>query len=202
MIDYSISFLPFLEPMIGLAVALNLAYIALPRFRYREQIQEHVKEKLEEVKNASEKLKNSPWYKNISRMASIKDGLSKEDKKDFPSGWWSFWYVFLFEKHVDRWVVIIFTCVLISLLALSSAHSAGFYGSILSLDTLSVFSGSNFHIWFAVVIILGITPVLAVMLGSFAVVAGACKYTSTEIQKMKYDFKDDVQNASAPEAKK
>ena len=90
-----VSWLPLLEPMAGAALAINLAYVNLERFRYRKDIRDcarqelekvnHVRQELEKVNHVRQELErikdnkigkhwhNSQLYQDVLRLAALPD---------------------------------------------------------------------------------------------------------------------------------
>ena len=199
MLDYTASFLPKLEPMLGIAFALNLAYIGLPRFRYREQIQNHTRDKLGPLSNATDETKSTSWYKALSRMAKMNNGEKASNKADFPSEIWAKLYAFLFENHWDRRVVVSFCMILVALLSIGVAHSTEHYGSIFGGGFLWVFSGGMFHFWFIAILLVGLWPCFLAWQGS-KVVKDACNYADRQIKDMEITMQAGVGAVDTPAA--
>lgn len=102
-----------LEPLASAALAINLAYLGLARFRYREKIREaadtqrRVFEPAE--KSAPENIKSMRYYKQLRELCS----LSNHDVDDIPNanrearisnGIWSHVYHHLYRRHLDRYI--------------------------------------------------------------------------------------------------
>ena len=191
MIDFSLSVLPHLEPFAGIAFALNLAYIGLPRFRYRARIQEHVADKLKEIDGSPHNFVDTEWYKGPQRLARMKDDASDISKTELPRESWALGYSRIFERHGDKATAVFFASVLGMLLALGSAHSAEHYGSLFGYSFMGVFSGAMFHFWFVSITIMALTPVYFVWRGN-GVVHGACDYADKQFKNMKKSMQSKV----------
>jgi len=67
-----ISLLPSLEPICGGALALNLAYLNLDRFRYAQRLKEAARDSLARVDNSVPKAnKNLPWWKHLISISEL-----------------------------------------------------------------------------------------------------------------------------------
>lgn len=169
--------------MLGIAFALNLAYIGLPRFRYREQIQNHTRDKLGQFSSGADDIKDTSWYKTLLRMAKLNNGEKITRNDPFPKETWARSYLVLFENHRDRHIVVFFCLILVALLSIGVAHSVGQYGSIFGTEFLWIFSGKAFHYWFIAILGFGLWPCFLVWKGS-SVVKDACEYADRQIKDM------------------
>tara|TARA_B110000908_G_C10212633_1_gene431055 strand:+ start:1050 stop:1595 length:546 start_codon:yes stop_codon:yes gene_type:complete len=106
-----------LEPIFGSALALNLAYLNLKKFRYRDEISETAKEKIQQT---PDEVHDAKWYKVIANLASGKLSWGV-----FGSLWGILYAVF-FHTRLDRGVSIIATVISAYYLALGVAHSVGY----------------------------------------------------------------------------
>jgi hypothetical protein len=128
------SLLPAVEPIAGAALALNLAYLNLDRFRYRRDIYKHACKQLESLngaKNQLDALPNGHVYKFITRLGTMPDpdkkeslGFSASDDSDH-SGFWWFVYRYVFEKHQDMAACYVLTGVALVALLLGVASNVG-----------------------------------------------------------------------------
>lgn len=186
LIDFSTSVLPHLEPFAGVAFALNLAYIGLPRFRYRERIQEHVVKKLQDIDGEPHQFGDTDWYKATARLArlNVSGGSSAVENAKLPKESWGSSYTLLFERHRDKAFSIALSFLLGAILALGSAHTAGRFGSVLGFDIMPMFGDGAFNFWFWLIAFAALTPVFFVYRGNY-VVRGACQYADTQINDMK-----------------
>lgn len=185
--------------MIGIAFALNLAYIGLPRFRYREQIQNHTKKRLDDLPGVTAKIKTTSWYGALSRMAKMNNGESVTKKSDLPKERWAIIYLGLFESHRDRRLVVWLCLGLVILLSLGVAHSAKHYGTLPNgYNFLWIFSGGMFHIWFSVIFLVGLWPCFLVWQGS-GVVKEACNYANRQIEDMEKTMQAGVEALDKPD---
>lgn len=185
-----------LEPILGVALALNLAYIGLPRFRYRSKIAKAVQELMAACgwKEPSEELSNRKWYKAVARLARLDiykgSFFSKSPSNDF-KGAWVFWYEWIFMCHVDRSIAVVSSFLAITLMALGVIHSIPIYGWYEGLFTKEI---TYLIFWF--VIFLCILPVLFVFLGKY-VVDRAIADAKAEIEDLADEKQGNVTKASA-----
>ena len=197
MIDFAVSVLPHLEPFAGLTFALNLAYIGLPRFRYRQRIQSHVSEKLKEIDGEPHQFEETEWYKGPARLAALKDDRSDTSDANLPKESWATGYSRIFERHRDRQTCIALSSFAGILLALGSAHSAEHFGSIIGFDLMWLFGDASFEYWFLLLTLCALFPVYMVYRGNMVVV-GACDYADTQIRDMKKAKQAKVANLENP----
>ncbi|MER9274406.1 hypothetical protein [Mesorhizobium sp. M0520] len=100
-----------LEPLAGAALAINVAYLGLVRFRYRDQIRDGARVELRifepSDKPAPANIKSMKMYKQLCELCA----LSNHDLVDVPhaikdarinGGFWSQIYHYLYRKHNDR----------------------------------------------------------------------------------------------------
>jgi hypothetical protein len=187
-----------LEPIAGISFALNLAYLGLQRFRYRQAIKEHVSKSMGELSNASQNTKDTRLYKAIARLSS----LSETDRKLFKSsdknanltGAWSFFYERLFECNQDRIITILgslLSALVIILGVFHSTNASCFAENLFKFDYISY--------WICGIILAQVLPVSFVVLGNF-VVSGAKQFSENHIEDLKKTMKDQAANAKVPPA--
>lgn len=171
------SLLPQLEPIAGAALAINLAYVNLPRFRYRNRIRERARAKIEELRlGDQERLPDnylvSEAYKQVRRLAFLPDydyDQSEEERKtlkeellivDWPDGLWSKVYKRVFERNTD-----IVTSIILA--ALSCLYLlSGVLVSIGFLNPINCITNSNdiaYH--FIILVVSMFFPAFAIYLG-------------------------------------
>lgn len=116
-----ISLLPNLEPIFGGGLALNLAYLNLPQFRFREKISRQANDK---VSNAPEAVHQTKWFKLIKSLGHQADPSTTE--KVSMALWGKHWgaiYLLFFHKPVDRWLAGFLTVMCAFYLCMGVAHS-------------------------------------------------------------------------------
>lgn len=133
------SLLPAVEPIAGAALALNLAYLNLDRFRYRKEIYKHACTQLDTLngdKDQLDALPNGHSYKFITRLGTMPDpdkkesfGFDTRDDSDH-SGFWWFVYRYLFEKRQDMALCYFLTGIALIALILGVANNVGQWGSL------------------------------------------------------------------------
>lgn len=182
-----------LEPVLGISFALNLAYIGLPRFRYREKIRDHVRQKMDEMQDIPEQTCATDWYKQIFRLGQLEnnDGDAGENKQSvkLPSEIWSKLYGFLYERHLDRAIVFMAALSCAILLFAGVAHELSY------LDfSRPAFTRTYIHWWFWATAFAACLPVGLVFMGGY-VVNGAVTFVNNNTRNLKITFQRDAQAA-------
>lgn len=188
-----ISLLSKLEPILGITFALNLAYIGLPRFRYRENIRDYVRSRLDEMKDIPEQHCDTDWYKQVMRLSNLEnhDGSAEaQSSGKMPSENWAFFYVKIFEKHRDRHLVCgaAFFCAV--LLFLGVAHELSFLAF-----TKAPFVKGYIEWFFWVCAAMAALPVFFVLNGGW-VVRRAKSFAEASIKNLKKTFQKQAQEAA------
>lgn len=199
--DFSLSLLPDLQPILGGAFALNLAYIGLPRFRYREKIRIHVRQKLDEIKDPPANIRETAWYQQVARLAALgnNDGMEEEAKKNkkkkasMPSEIWTKTYTWYFEYHQDRYIVFFLALICFSLSSIGVAHEIEYMGSL-----INIFNKDIIGYWFWFTIVSAAIPVITVFTGRY-VVRSACQYSDRQIKDLARQFQKGAQEAELPQ---
>lgn len=198
-----VSVLSSLEPSLGISFALNLAYIGLPRFRYREEVRGHVSEILQSSFNGNEDQQvKLGWYQTLARLAGKEITATgvKIGKGVLPDGVWSKSYLF-FDKKVDRFLAISSCVASAGLIFLGVGHSIGQMVTVLGFELQSYFSFENIGCWYTLVFVMTVFPLLFVQFGSYFV-ACAKGYSSKQIADILATMQANVLNAKKPETKK
>lgn len=181
----SFSKLPELEPILGAALALNSAYLALDRFRHRIKIRNHASRKLEIFQPNGEpppkRLTDSKYYKTLALLAGLPDN-DKEvgqngGKAKVPMGWGTVYGV-LFHNHHDRHVAWLFVGVASILLIVGVGHAT-------SIDQFSqcLFTVRNIGWSFFLGLVMIAYPTIAAWLG-FNVVRSLTVYCTDEVDEL------------------
>ena len=129
-----VSLLPSLEPMAGAALAFNLAYLSLPRFRYRHAIRETAGKQLSTLRpddgsDVPEHFRRSKLYREVEWLAALPDNhpaSSNDDSKNNgqrPSGLVARFYANLFNRHQDRFISMVMTGICLLSFFFGTAHS-------------------------------------------------------------------------------
>lgn len=187
------SLLSELEPILGISFALNLAYIGLQRFRYRETIKKHAAQKLDELSDIPTQTCETDWYKQILRLRALEKNDGSDDAntapEKMPSEVWAHLYVALYEKHLDKKIVegVAFICA--CLIFLGVAHELEHLSF-----TRPAFSSDYIVYWFWLVAIFAVLPVCFVGVGRF-VVNGALDFVNHSIKNLKKTFQRQAQEA-------
>ncbi len=109
-----------LEPLAGAALAINLAYLGLTRFRYRDQIRKGAESERKIFEQADrpapENIRKMAYYKQLCELCD----LSNFDIEDVPNAnkdaringsVWSWLYHHIFRRHRDRYVTYLFVAL-------------------------------------------------------------------------------------------
>lgn len=191
MVQESVSLLSILEPALGISFTLNLAYIGLPRFRYRDAIREFVRKKMEEMEDIPEQHKGTDWYRQIERLGNLSEGSDPAGKKMIllPPELWAFFYSKFYEKPFDRFLSISAAVVCAMLV---------FLGVALQLNILEfmapAFSENQMAKWFWFTAVSALLPVIAVIFGNISM-SGALDFVSRSTRNLKITFQKDVLSA-------
>jgi hypothetical protein len=119
-----------LEPLLGAAIVLNLAYLNLPEFAYMVELRAIAAERLAKLDRVVVQVnKDTPWFKALMQLATVetRGGLPTASKPQWLnlSGTWGFIYNLLFYRSVGRTVSVIFTAYTLILLMLAVGNEAG-----------------------------------------------------------------------------
>ncbi|MER8955793.1 hypothetical protein NKJ46_34055 [Mesorhizobium sp. M0166] len=139
------SMLPQLEPVLGAALGLNLAYLNLAVFAYITRISDSVSESLAAVEaSATDAVKDTIWYGQLRAIADVKTIdknriLIPETRwiNTPPSVWGILFNVFFFWR-LGKLLSIVLTVFVAFMLILGTAHSAGIIGWFLCKDANSI----------------------------------------------------------------
>ncbi|MEP0990019.1 hypothetical protein [Tateyamaria sp.] len=111
-----------LEPLLGGSLAINLAYLNLATFRYRDQLAEAARSKLT---NAPATVFETDWYKDIKSLA---DQTSTDSVRlRWHRSSWGTAYFLLFHWQIDRAISVLMTGVSVLYLFLGVAHNVGMF---------------------------------------------------------------------------
>lgn len=169
--DAAASLLPSLEPILGVAVALNLAYLNLSKFAYIEQIKVLIHDRLQKVdQNVKASIADTPWFKQLCALSGVQTldtALPAENEKKFwisAPGAWGVLYNIFFYWRIGRALAVLATLYCLSLLILGSAHSARITDWLACHFDKSRIVNDFFISSFAV-----IWPLITVLVGQFVV---------------------------------
>lgn len=137
--------LPNLEPLLGAALGLNLAYLNLAVFAYITRISDSVSHALEALEaSATATVRNTAWYKQLKAIADVK---TVDRNRNFlpDSPWiylpptvWGFLFNVLFYWRVAKIVSIIGTVYVGAMLAIGTAHNSGLMAWLFCRDADSI----------------------------------------------------------------
>lgn len=192
------SLLPNLEPVLGVAFALCLAYIGLARFRYRSEIRNYVRELMGDLVNAPKHIAETGWFKGVARLSSLGDydrrWPYRSDKNAQLAGAWSVIYEKWFECHQDRCCIISSAIICAVLMLLGVAHTIGLSGFEWS---KVYFTKEYITLTFYANIVMMALPVASVIAGRFTV-KGAKGFAGAHVTDLKAQMKANVQKANVP----
>lgn len=196
----SSSLLPELQAILSVCFALNLAYLGLPRFRYRQTIADYAHEQLNFLEELSGKvgkrIDNTSWYVVIVRLSLLPEQKADEVSKlkwGIPNEIWGICYRVFLERKLDM-LFCTFLCMMAAvLIALGCAHSVGS-----CLSTQWLFEATWIDFWL-IISVLGTTfPPFLVVIGRF-VVRGAKAYIDRNVSDMTHTLQSEVAQLPDPE---
>lgn len=148
-----------LEPLLGAGLAINLAYLNLSVFRYRDSMAKAAKEALDGVD--SKAVGHYSWYKHIE-ACSLLDARKPPSFPPLRQAWARIFKA-MFNSGLDRGVSVILTVVTALILLLAVAQQVGLF------IPLSTTLSGWMPIWFWVCVLALIWPMLAVVLAHYCV---------------------------------
>lgn len=82
--------IPLLEPMLGMALAMNLAYLNLPIFSFLSQISDAVSAKIDSLPDATKRhVEGTQWFKEAVEIAKVKNLERMEFNNSRSGRWWT-----------------------------------------------------------------------------------------------------------------
>ena len=174
--------------MLGVCFALNLAYVGLERFRYREKIKSYAKKRLDDLKN-HEKLSKSSWLKTVTHLAKLPNDSKALNKTEFPRESWCKWYRCIFNPCWDFNTSIFLTFCSAILIAIGVSHQSGVDG-ILGW----MFAQKYYHCWWWAITLSSIVPVWFVWIGK-EMVFDARHYIDQQVDNMESALQDEARSA-------
>lgn len=185
-IDGSIGFsaLAALEPILGISIAINLAYLNLPKFQYISIVRDRLRARLDKldgrVKNS---IKSTPWYEQLNELASVEP--FDLELRSFTKKWWvkspGLWgllYNVFFYWRFGRALSIFATAYALILLILGAGHTAG--ATDLMLGYFNTHIGRHFF-WAS---ISALWPIITVVVGE-VVCSGAENFLNYQTGNLK-----------------
>jgi hypothetical protein len=156
-----------LEPLLGVSLTLNLAYLNIGKFEYIRQVRKIVKIKLDRLDpNVKSEIKDTKWFTQLESLANL------DTDEDLPlprnSFWlqapsfWGFLYNLLFYWPIGRLVSMVSAIYCLFLLILSVGYESGGF-SLLACH----YSGSSLAHVFGWVVASLIWPLAMISAGSF-----------------------------------
>jgi len=131
-----LSLLSELEPICGIALALNLAYLNLPMFRYKEELSAYAIRRLDqlgaETEGDFEAYAKHHWFWNVCILADSYrykcKGRKPTDK--FKKEWWNKVYRWCFQNRADLGLTIAFTAISLLILVIGVMLKIGWIGGV------------------------------------------------------------------------
>lgn len=170
----AMSLLPMLEPVLGAALAFNLAYLNLDPFRYRDKIRQETLEILvKRAKSIKPQINDKKWFKELCHLAEVNENFEKNKKqasgptirsKAIPNSLWAFFYKWILHGRRDYYVSAAATLTSLVLLILGAGHSVGIFKL-----SMHLFTQNNIGWTFTIAIFCLIAPIAFVCMGIFTV---------------------------------
>jgi len=169
-----ISQLPQLEPICGLALAFNLAYLNLKMFRYRETLAKFARKKVKGLggndPDGHKAFAGFPWYWNACILANHESYPCPPGKSATDNMKGTPWHISLtrwFDKGLDVKLTVAASLFSGGVLILGVAHSIGWF-------PITNFLGSGSWLAFLFVLLVAsmIAPTFFVWRGQFVVKRG------------------------------
>jgi hypothetical protein len=184
-----ISLLPAIMPLLGAALALNLAYLNLPAFGYIKVVRGSVSERLARLDaSVIEMIKNTQWYRQMSALAKVPtlgDSSSTESGAwvETPRTLWGLLFNFLFYWRLGRGVSIALTGYVTVLFILGTGHAAG-----VNKWFIGGFGAKAIAFHFVASAVAMLWPILVVLSGQF-VCWRAARFISYQTANLKEETK-------------
>lgn len=201
------SLLPGLIPVETLGFSLNLMYIGLNGFRYRDEISSTAKKKLGSFGAFPENAKKTTWHKFLTRLSLLSEigsdahfGEVEDAKKRYkiarseeaPGEVWISIYVKLFERHFDRVVSIVCASTCYLLVILGVAHATG-----VSSRFCEYFVVEWIQYSFYVGLFCAAVPVVFIALGKY-MLSRSLHWINETLQNFSVQYKEKVVNVENP----
>ena len=195
------SALPALEPISATALAINIAYLNLERFRYRKKIREPAREQLERLHRF-----DGDFLKNISKQDQTVElvwlaGIDDADKNNPTSppqrprsiGLWGWVYNLLFHQHIDLWLVGIMTAISLMALFIGPIHELN-----LAPWSEKYFAGTGAWVSWVVLLLCTLLPIAFVFMGRRVVKwgQGRVEHTGKQLKQLEMLMQGDAKEAA------
>lgn len=172
-----ISLLPMLEPLGGISIAINLAYLNLTRFRYRKHIREQAKRLYADLESKAyfqviRDLKQVAMLRDLSGLLDFDnlgsdpiEGQAEATPSDRKTLWVERLYKVVFEHHHDLKACRVFAGMAVLLVYFGVAHALGRHAYAAPLfDTVA-----KAHFWADALLVTILVPLGLVSLGNWIV---------------------------------
>lgn len=166
----ALSYLPEFEPLCGLALAFNLAYLNLKMFRYRQQLAEEAIKTIQQLgvnpHNGLTGFEGFPWFKNICIIADnpLYPPDDKVPTKNLRNARWFKTLKFWFDSTADIWISRAACLFSGTILIVGVAHKIGWWQV---LNTLGM--GNLLTSIFALLVLCMIAPIYFVIRGKMVI---------------------------------
>lgn len=131
--DMVISAIPSLEPILGAALAINLAYLYIPWFHYLKIIGETAREALRDSTDSSTILQENSDKNGVSCVKYLASLGERRTEKVVCNLWGQSWSYLLrlFTWKIDKIVSFCAVVFVVSMIVLGAAHGMGIYENFL-----------------------------------------------------------------------
>lgn len=188
------SLLPKLEAVLGVSVAINLAYLNLPAFGYIERVKKTLSHRLELMdKSLKGLLHRAPWFSQIDALANVETlelRMPSITKPWVPApGVWGFLYNLLFYWRVARAASVLSLVYALVLLLLGAGHDScalSFAAQSFNKDHI----GAHFF-WSCMTII---WPILMVVAGTY-ITSSAARFVDYQTRNLEATALSDADQA-------
>jgi hypothetical protein len=200
------SFLSTLDHLGETGLAINLAFLNLDRFRYRQLVRKHAQKKLTELdeeRSIADGAKTTKWYCEVKYLAGLADNdplekhtdqdahAEKQDERP-PDGVWSWVYRSVFEKHRDRFISFSLSAFCLLVIVLGPLQDA----ELITVFNCYFTDGVIWLLWGMLTASI-LLPIGFMRLG-MGVVHWATQYANTNIAELAKMKKKVVKEATAP----
>jgi hypothetical protein len=169
----NISLLSALEPILGVSVALNLAYLSISRFHYITIVKQKLRKRLDAIdQKVITSVQNTNWYCQLRDLASV-DTIEFElphfIKNPYINapGFWGFFYNFFFYWRLGKILSVVGTVYSLFLLFLGAGHAST------ATEFLQDYFNTHINRHYLWSMMAAIWPVLSVMAGEYVSIQAA-----------------------------
>jgi hypothetical protein len=178
-----------LEPILGVAIALNLAYLNIKKFGYLLQVQRVIKHRLNRLdENVVDAIKDTEWYGQLKSLSDLEINDNSPFKRE--SYWknapesWGVLYNLFFYIPIGRFFSILSTAYCLLLLIAGVGCSIN-YWSVYSCD----YHTYNMFKLYVFSIVSLLWPIIVIIFGEL-ITSKAGKFLSYQTNKLKTKEKE------------